>query len=60
MPMKKKRMGQRNALYWAKALWSLWNSTDDEDERRFYSRMVYGPAEVMGFSVFGSYLEHAE
>lgn len=34
MPMKKKRMGQRNALYWAKALWSLWNSTDDEDERR--------------------------
>ena len=55
-----KRMGKRDALYWAQALWRCWQRSKSEDAQRFYSRMVVGPAESLGCRVFRSYLEHAE
>ena len=58
--MKKKRMGKRQALLWAKALWRCWERAKCDEEQRFYSRMVLGPAEALGCSIVGSYIEHSE
>jgi hypothetical protein len=52
-------MSKRNALLWTEALWGLWLKTKDDDEKRFYSRMVKGPAAVLGVTVFESFCNHS-